>query len=272
MPALPISPSSLKDPGMSTEHIVTEIRDRILTIRLNRADKKNAISGAMYKAMTDALIAGNANPDVRVVLFTGTDGCFCSGNDLVDFLNSPGDAGGRVVAAFMHAVVDTGKPIVAAVAGPSIGVGTTLLLHCDLVYAAEKTRFQLPFVNIGICPEFASSLMMPVIMGHPRAAELLLLGEAFTAAKAREYGLINDVLPEADLEAHARAQALKLAAQPPNAMRTAKALLKRWTREQVKDVIGVEVNHFVPMLMQPEAREALNAFMEKRKPDFSKFN
>lgn len=257
---------------MSAEHIVTEVRDRILTIRLNRADKKNAISSAMYKAMAEAMAAGNADPDVRVILFTGTDGCFCSGNDLADFLNSPADAGGGIVARFMQSVVDTGKPVVAAVSGPAVGIGTTLLLHCDLIYAAEKTRFQMPFVNIGICPEFASSLMMPVIMGHPRAAELILLGEPFTAAKAREYGLINEVLPEAEVEAHARAQALKLAAQPPNAMRTAKALLKRWTREQVKEVIGVEVDHFVPMLTQPEAREALGAFMEKRKPDFSKFD
>lgn len=257
---------------MSADHIVTELRDRVLTIRLNRPDKKNALSGAMYKAMTDALVAGNADPDVRVILFTGTADCFSSGNDLADFLNTPDNAGGSVIAQFMQAVVDTGKPLVAAVAGPAVGIGTTLLLHCDLIYAGQNTRFQLPFVNIGICPEFASSLMMPVIMGHPRAAELILLGEPFTAAKAREYGLINEVLPEAEVQAHARAQALKLAAQPPSAMRTAKALLKRWTREQVREAIGVEVNHFVPMLKQPEALEALTAFMQKRKPDFSKFN
>lgn len=257
---------------MSTDHIVTELRDRIFTIRLNRADKKNAISGAMYAAMTEALNTAAADPDARVVLFTGTDGCFCSGNDLGDFLNSPADAGGGVIAKFMQAVVDMPKPMVAAVSGPAVGIGTTLLLHCDLIYAGEKTRFQLPFVNIGICPEFGSSVMMPVIMGHPRAAELILLGEPFTAAKAREYGIINDVLPDADVLAHARAQALKLAAQPPNAIRTTKSLLKRWTREQLKEVIGVEINHFAPMLQQPEAREALGAFMEKRKPDFSKFN
>lgn len=257
---------------MSAEHIVTEIRDRILTIRLNRTDKKNAISGAMYKSMTDAINAGHADPDVRVILFTGTDGCFSSGNDLGDFLNSPDSTSGSVIAQFMQAIVDASKPMIAAVAGPAVGIGTTLLLHCDLIYAGEKTRFQLPFVNIGICPEFASSLMMPVIMGHPRAAELILLGEPFTAVKARDYGLINDVLPEAEVEAHARAQALKLAAQPPNAVRTSKALLKRWTREQVKEAVSVEINHFAPMLKQPEALEALGAFMQKRKPDFSKFN
>lgn len=257
---------------MSAEHIVTEIRDRILTIRLNRTDKKNAISGAMYKSMTDAINAGHADPDVRVILFTGTDGCFSSGNDLGDFLNSPDSTSGSVIAQFMQAIVDASKPMIAAVAGPAVGIGTTLLLHCDLIYAGEKTRFQLPFVNIGICPEFASSLMMPVIMGHPRAAELILLGEPFTAVKARDYGLINDVLPEAEVETHARAQALKLAAQPPNAVRTSKALLKRWTREQVKEAVSVEINHFAPMLKQPEALEALGAFMQKRKPDFSKFN
>lgn len=257
---------------MSIDPIVTEVRDRILTIRLNRTDKKNAITGAMYQAMTAAMKVGNTDPQVRAILFTGTDGCFSSGNDLADFLNSPMDTSGGVVAEFMHSVVDSTKPVVAAVSGPAVGIGTTLLLHCDLIYAAENTRFQLPFVSIGICPEFASSLMMPVIMGHPRAAELLLLGEPFTAAKAREYGLINEVLPEAEVEARARAQALKLAAQPPKAIRTAKTLLKRWTREQVKEVIGIEVNHFVPMLQQPEAREAIGAFMEKRKPDFSTFN
>ncbi|WP_028009132.1 enoyl-CoA hydratase [Solimonas flava] len=257
---------------MSTDHIVTELQDRVLTIRLNRPDKKNAISGAMYKAMGEAFSAANHNPEVRAILFTGTPDCFSSGNDLADFLNTPENAGGNVIAQFMQAMVDATKPIVAAVAGPAIGIGTTALLHCDLVYAGEKTRFQMPFVNIGICPEFASSLIAPAIMGHARAAELILLGEMFSAAKAREYGLVNEVLPDAEVQAHARVQALKLAAQPPNAMRTAKALLKRWTREQVKEVIGVEVNHFVPMLKQPEALEALTAFMQKRKPDFSKFN
>src|SRR3546814_7527523 len=158
----------------------------------------------MYKAMTDAINAGHADPDVRVILFTGTDGCFSSGNDLGDFLNSPDSTSGSVIADFMQAVVDASKPMVAAVTGPAVGIGTTLLLHCDLVYAGEKTRFQLPFVNIGICPEFASSLMMPVIMGHPRAAELILLGEPFTAAKAREYGLINAVLADAGVSSEER--------------------------------------------------------------------
>ncbi|WP_028081395.1 enoyl-CoA hydratase [Solimonas soli] len=255
---------------MSTEHIVTELQDRVLTIRFNRPDKKNAVSSAMYNASADAFSGASTNPEVRAVLLTGTDDCFCSGNDLGDFLNS-GDAVGAAVGRFMRSMVDCSKPIVAAVTGPAIGVGTTVLLHCDLIYAGEKTRFQMPFVNIGICPEFGSSLMLPAMMGHPRAAELVLLGEMFSAAKAREYGLVNDVLPDAEVHAHARAQALKLAAQPPQAMRTSKDLLKRWTRERVKEVIGVEINHFVPMLKQPEALEALGAFMQKRKPDFSKF-
>ncbi|MGH8446764.1 MAG: enoyl-CoA hydratase [Solimonas sp.] len=257
---------------MSNDHIVTELQDRVLTIRLNRPDKKNAISGAMYKAMAEAFTAAATNDEVRVILLTGTPDSFSSGNDLADFLNTPENAGGNVIAQFMQSMIDTAKPIVAAVSGLAIGIGTTALLHCDLVYAAEKTRFQMPFVNIGICPEFASSLILPALMGHPRAAELILLGEMFSAAKAREYGIVNDVLPDADVQAHARAQALKLAAQPPNAMRTSKALLKRWTREQVKTVLGVEINHFVPMLKQAEALEALTAFMQKRKPDFSKFN
>jgi len=257
---------------MSTEHIVTELQDRVLTIRFNRPDKKNAATSAMYDALADAFSYAQANPEVRAVLLRGTDDCFCSGNDLGDFLNAPAGAVGESVGRFMNSMVDCTKPIVAAVTGPAIGVGTTVLLHCDLIYAGEKTRFQMPFVNIGICPEFASSLMLPAIMGHARAAELILLGEMFSAAKAREYGLINDVLPEAEVHAHARAQALKLAAQPPSAVRTSKSLLKRWTQEQKKAAIGVEIEHFVPMLKQPEALEALNAFMQKRKPDFSQFS
>ncbi|MFT4046594.1 MAG: enoyl-CoA hydratase [Solimonas sp.] len=256
---------------MSTEHIVTELQDRVLTIRFNRPDKKNAVSAIMYGALADAFAGASANPDVRAVLLTGTGDCFCSGNDLGDFLNASDNAVGEAVGRFMRAMVDCSKPIVAAVTGPAIGIGTTVLLHCDLIYAGEKTRFQMPFVNIGICPEFASSLMAPAIMGHARAAELILLGEMFSAPRAREYGLVNDVLPDAEVRTHARAQALKLAAQPPGAVRTSKALLKRWTREQVKEAIGVEINHFMPMLKQPEALEALNAFMQKRKPDFSKF-
>lgn len=256
---------------MSTQHVVTELRDRILTVRMNRPDKKNALSGAMYTALADALVAANADADVRAVLITGTQDCFSSGNDLGDFLSTLGEAGG-VVTRFMYALMDLAKPVVAAVAGPAVGIGSTMLLHCDLIYAGENTRFQFPFVNIGLCPEFAASIMMPVIMGHPRAAELLLLGEPFTAAKAREYGLINEVLPDAEVQSYARQQALKLAAQPPAAMRTSRALMKRWTREQMKEVIRVEISHFVPMLGQPEAREALTAFTEKRKPDFSSFN
>ncbi len=256
---------------MSAKHIVTEVRDRVLTIRLNRPEKKNAFSGAMYTAMREALIAGDANPDVRVFLITGTPDCFSSGNDLAEFVNAPAQTGASVTG-FMQALVDCAKPVVAAAAGPAVGIGTTLLLHCDLVYIAETTRLQLPFVNIGICPEFASSLLLPVIMGHPRAAELVLLGEPFTAAKALQYGLVNAVLPDAEVQAHARAQALKLAAQPPASLRTAKALMKRWTREQVKEAMRIEIEHFVPMLGQKEAAEALTAFMQKRKPDFSAFS
>ena len=173
---------------------------------------------------------------------------------------------------FMYGIANFPKPIVAAVRGPAIGIGVTMLLHCDLIYAAESARFQLPFVNIGICPELGSTLMLPAMLGHPRAAELLLLGESFTAAQAREAGIVNAVLPDGELLAHAEAQANKLAAQPPHALRTSKALLKRWTREQLQGVIAAEINSFVPLLKMPEAVEALEAFMQKRKPDFSKFS
>lgn len=256
---------------MSNDLIQTEINNRILTIRFNRADKKNALTAAMYQATADALHAAVTNPEVRVALITGTQGCFSSGNDLQDFLQNPPLDPNAPVAQFMRAVATFPKPLVAAVNGFAIGVGTTMLLQCDLVYAGTSAKFQLPFVNIGICPELASSYIMPRLMGNARAAELILLGEAFTAEKALAYGIINEVLPDAECEARALDRAQRLAAQPPESMRTAKLLLRRWNQETVLEAIAHEAGYFMPMLGKPEAREAMTAFMQKRKPDFSKF-
>ena len=254
--------------------ILTDIKDRVMTVRLNRADKKNALTQDMYTAMANAVDEAAASAEVRVVLFTGTGNSFCAGNDLQDFLkldhNTPRNE--NPVLRFMHALAALPKPVVAAVNGPAVGIGATLLLHCDLVYAGTGARFQFPFVNIGICAEFASTYLLPRMIGHVKAAEMLLLGEAFTAEAAEASGLINAVLPEDQVEAHALTRALKLAAQPPNALRVTKMLMKRWSAGQIQEAIPLEADHFIPMLRQPEAMEAMTAFIAKRKPDFSKFS
>lgn len=254
-----------------TQHVLSELQDRVLTIRFNRPDKKNALTTEMYVAFTEALQRAEADPEVRVILIAGSNDCFTSGNDLVDFLQRPPVGEDSPVARFMNALATAKKPVVAACNGIAIGVGTTLLLHCDLVYAGAQTRFHLTFVNIGICPEFASSYLMPRMMGHQKAAELLLLAEPFGADKARAAGFVNEVLPNDQTEARAREAALKLAAQPPSALRTSKALLKGWREETITDAIRIEAAKFIPMLGMPEAREAMGAFMQKRKPDFSRF-
>ncbi|WP_428312622.1 enoyl-CoA hydratase [Hydrocarboniphaga sp.] len=259
---------------MSEQHIVTEINDAVMTIRMNRADKKNALTSAMYEGLAAGFRAAAADPAVRVVLLTGSGDSFSAGNDLVDFLkNTPTDAASSPVMIFMATMAAFPKPVVASVNGLAIGVGVTMLLHSDLVYATAGARFQLPFTNIGICPEFASSLLMPTMIGHQRAAELLMLGEVFDANKAREALIVNEVLADVEqLNARARAVASQLAQQPPNALRTTKALLKRWPQAAVAEAIKFEAEHFMPMLKMPEALEAIGAFMQKRKPDFSKFS
>lgn len=256
---------------MSTQHILCDVADGVMTIRLNRPEKKNALNQAMYTAMADALRNADQDGTVRAILLTGTDDCFCSGNDIQDFLEMPPAGEDAPVLRFMRALAEARKPVVAAVNGPAVGVGTTLLFHVDLAYAGESARFHMPFVNIGICPEFASSYLLPQMIGHAHAAELVMLAEPFSAARALECKLINAVLPDAQVYAHARAKAVKLAQQPPNALRTTKMLLKRWNAPRVAEAIMFEAQHFMPMLGGPEAREALTAFIQKRKPDFSKF-
>jgi enoyl-CoA hydratase/carnithine racemase len=258
---------------MSDTLVSTSIQDGIMTLRLMRSDKKNALTTAMYLGITQAFEQAAVDPAVRVVLITGSGDSFCAGNDLVDFLqNTPSDAEKAPVMVFMRTMSGFKKPIVAAVNGIAVGVGVTMLLHCDLVYAAEGARFQLPFASIGICPEFGSTLLLPMMIGPLRAAELCLLGEMFDAATAKDAGIVNRVVPVAELEALALAQAAKLVRQPPNALRTTKSLLKRWTQAQMPEVIRAEAAEFMPMLKMPEALEAMSAFMQKRKPDFSKFS
>jgi enoyl-CoA hydratase/carnithine racemase len=253
-----------------SENILVEAQARVLTIRINRPDKKNALTQAMYSAMTAALRRGEAESSVRAILLTGTEECFTAGNDLADFASAP--AGGPTVAIeFLHTLAAARKPVMAAVNGLAIGIGATLLLHCDLVYAGSAARFQFPFVNLGLCPEAASSLILPSLVGHRRAAELLYFGEPFGAEAARDFGIVNEIFPDAELLSSATAKALQLAEKPPAALRATKALLKGHTRAAVTEAMAQEMQQFGPLLQGPEVKEAIAAFRERRKPDFSRF-
>lgn len=251
--------------------VLVDVQDRVMTIRLNRPDKKNALTQAMYLEIVAALEQAAADDAVRVVLFAGTPEAFTAGNDLEDFLKKPAVFTDSPVGRFIATLSHFPKAVVAAVNGPAIGIGVTMLLHCDLVYAGDGARFQMPFVNIGLCPEFASSLTVARVVGHARAAELLLLGESFSGAQAAAWGIANAVLPAAEVDAYALKQAQRLAQQPPNALRVAKQLMKRWDRDAIDGAVAVEAEQFAAMLRQPEAVEAMTAFLQKRKPDFSAF-
>jgi len=247
-------------------------QDGILTIQMNRPDKKNALTLDMYTIMAGAMRAAEADPSVRVILFTGAGGNFTSGNDLGDFMISPPVGKESPVWHFLSALLEAKKPLVSAVTGVAVGIGTTMLLHCDLAYAGESARFILPFINLGLVPEAGSSLLLPRFLGHVRAAELLMLGDAFDAAKAYELGLVNQVVADAEVEALARSKAAQLAAKPPAALRLTKAMLKEGHAESLAATVRQESARFVERLSSPEAAEALQAFMERRVPDFSKFS
>lgn len=254
-----------------TSHILTETKEQILTITINRPEKKNALTRAMYAALAEAINRANDDSGVRVLLITGSGDSFTSGNDIMDFLQQPPTDETTPVSHFLQAIATAQKCLVAAVNGLAIGVGTTMLLHCDLVYAAASARLQLPFVNLGVVPEAGSSYLLPRLMGHQRAAELLMLGEPFSAMKGREVGIINEVVADEALFAQAWGVAQKLAAKPPAALRLTKALLRengRFTREAMQR----EGAHFRDRLQSPEAIEAFTAFMERRPPDFSQFS
>jgi enoyl-CoA hydratase/carnithine racemase len=243
----------------------------VLRIRINRPDKKNALTADMYAAIADALTGAEADAGVRAVLIHGAGDAFTAGNDLQDFLANAPRYADAPVFRFLNAISHAGKPLVAAVNGVAVGVGTTMLLHCDLVYAAEGTKFALPFVNLGLCPEAASSFLLPAIVGYQRAAELLLLGEPFDAQKAWQLGLVTEVVSaDAVLERAAEA-ARKLADKPAASVRITRQLLKRHWMPTIEATLAEEIRHFGERLGSPEAREAFAAFLEKRKPDFSKF-
>jgi enoyl-CoA hydratase/carnithine racemase len=253
------------------DQIDFQIADGVAHIVINRPEKKNALTAAMYTGLVEAFQQAEAAQSVRVSLIHGTNDCFTAGNDLQDFMNSPPTDDSSPTVRFLKTIHAARKPIVAAVAGPAIGIGTTLLLHCDLVYADPNARFQLPFVNLGLCPEAGSSFLLPQIVGHARAAELLLFGEMFSAATALELGLINGVTPEGQVVASATEKAKLLAQRPAASLLLTKELLKKAHFRLVAETIDDELAHFGGRLKSPEAAEAFRAFFERRKPDFSKF-
>ncbi|RKP58915.1 enoyl-CoA hydratase [Pararobbsia silviterrae] len=256
----------------SNTDVVVRRDGAVLVIAFNRVQKKNAITVAMYQAMSDGLAEAAADASVRAVLIHGDAQVFSAGNDLADFMKNPASGENAPVFQFLRGIANARKPIVAAVAGVAVGIGTTLLLHCDLVYAGDNARFSLPFTQLGLCPEAASSLLLPQLTGYQRAAEKLLLGEAFDAAEALAMGLVSRVLPAGEVNAFALAQAKKLAALPSASLRATKSLMKDANRPAVLARMTEEGAQFAKMLVAPEAREAFAAFMEKRTPNFAQFD
>lgn len=250
--------------------ILHHIDQGVMTLTFNRVDKKNSITSAMYASLADALEQAQGDGTVRVVLIQGHETIFSAGNDIADFLNNPPADQNSPVFRFLRNISTFPKPVLAAVAGPAVGIGTTLLFHCDLVYAGDNAAFSMPFVNLGLCPEAASSFLVPNMMGYHRAAEALLMGEPFMAEAALEVGLVNRVVPPTEVNAYAQAQARKLANKPLSSLIETKRLMKAPHAERVKAQMAEEGVSFGRMLREPAAKEAFGAFMEKRKPDFSK--
>ncbi|MDX1367014.1 enoyl-CoA hydratase [Pseudomonas sp.] len=255
-----------------SEHLVVEREEGLLTLRLNRLPKKNALTRAMYSGMAEVLQQADQDQGVRAVLITGGEDCFTSGNDVADFIQAPPAGLNSEVFQFMQALFEFSKPVVAAVSGPAVGIGTTLLLHCDLVYVSRDASLKMPFVNLGLCPEYGSSLILPRLLGHARAAELLLLGQGFTGEQAAAWGIANKALEDgAATLAKAREMALRFQQLAPSAVADSKRLMRAPGREELRRVIEAEGALFGQRLRSPEAIEALTAFMQRRAPDFSTF-
>jgi enoyl-CoA hydratase/carnithine racemase len=253
--------------------ILTNKQDGVLTITFNRPAKKNAITADMYQAMADALRDAETDDEVRVILFTGQESIFTAGNDLEDFMKHASQFNeSSSIIQFMHALSSSPKPIIAAVAGLAVGIGTTMLMHCDLVYLADNAKLTMPFAQLGLCPEFSSSLLLQRVAGYHRAAEKLMLGEAFGAQEAVDMGLANRVVSAAELLEFANQQAAKLVALPAASLRATKRLMKSSQTGLMNEVMQDELKQFGLMLNGPEAKEAFMAFFQKRKPDFSQFS
>ena len=256
-----------------TDYVRTEQSDGVLTLILNRPEKKNALTRAMYQALGDAIDGADLDPNTRCLLFAGEGDAFTAGNDLGDFAainrSTPSETGiNRHTNPLLQALARTTTPIVAAVQGRAVGIGTTMLLHCDLVFLADDALLSTPFVNLALVPEAASSLLLPARIGHARAFSMFVLGETVNAATAVAWGLANSVCPRAELRSHARAAAAAIAARPASAVRRTKTLMRDAAALVAR--MEVEGQHFAEQLASPEAREAFAAFAEKRAPDFTK--
>ena len=252
-------------------NIKTHTANGVATLEIARPEKKNALTLAMYEGLTQAVSAALADRAVRALLICGQPGVFTSGNDLEDFMRRPPAGEDSPVFQFMRTLRDCDKPIVAAVTGVAIGIGVTMLLHCDLVYVSDEARLAMPFVALGLVPEFASSLLLPQLLGHAKAAEKLLLGDPFSGADAVDMGIANAVLPPAEVLPYARRVAERFNALPPDAVRETKRLLRAGQKDAVAHTMQAEAAIFAERLRSAEATEAFAAFLAKRKPDFSKF-
>jgi len=257
---------------MSSPNIDVSQHDGICQIRITRPERRNALTHAMYTALHEAVTAAEADSAVRVLMISGAGQCFTSGNDLQDFLQHPPQDETAPVMVLLDTLLHARKPIVAAVSGHAVGIGTTLLLHCDLVYCDTTARFQLPFANLGLCPEAGSSYLLPLMAGHRRAAELLMLGQPFSPETAREIGLVNEVVSPEALPALALARARQLADQPSAAVLLTKSLLRKAPYAELAAHMKFEGQHFMARLSSPEAIEAFTAFQEKRQPNFRQFD
>lgn len=251
----------------SDQHVLTRADGAVFFIAFNRSDKKNAITAGMYAALVEALEQAHRDSAIRVILFHGTERVFTAGNDLEDFLQYPSIGLESPVFRFLKAISCAEKPLVAAVAGPAVGIGTTMLLHCDLVIAATTARFAMPFVRLGLCPEAASSLLLPRLAGYQRAAEKLFLGEAFDPEEARQMGLVNRIVEPESLMSEAVALAGRLAALPPASLRETKRLMKLELQPAIGQRLVDEAALFSAMLASPAAKEAMHAFFERRTPE-----
>jgi enoyl-CoA hydratase/carnithine racemase len=252
------------------DEIITERSASMLRVELNRPAKKNAMTSSMYVTLADVFNNAAKDERVRVVLWHGAGNSFCAGNDIEDFLKNPPGPGNFPQARLMEALVDFDKPLIAAVQGAAIGGGTTMLTHCDLVYAGESAKFQMPFVNLALVPEFGSSFSIPARIGHIRAAELILLGLPFDARKAADLGLVTQVVSDQNLLATASETARKLAAKPAGALQASKKLMKQSFREQIKAATQAENEEYSARVRSEDAKEAFAAFLQKRPPNFNK--
>ena len=252
------------------DEIITERSESILRVTLNRPTKRNAMTSRMYVTLADVFDDAAKDERTRVVLWRGAGDSFCAGNDVEDFLKNPPGPGESPQARLMKALIDFDKPLIAAVHGAAIGGGTTMLLHCDFVYAGESAKFQMPFINLAVVPEFGSSCAVPARIGYLRAAELILLGLPFDAGRAAELGLVTRVVPDETLLATATETARKLATKPAGALQASKRLMKLPFREQIKAAMKSENQEFSEQVRSEDAKEALTAFLEKRKPDFTR--